>query len=99
MRAAAVIPEVPAQLLPEVGLAGKAESMRHDADDGVRKSVEANGPADDRRVAAEARLPESMADDRFLLGSEEVRMHREATAHGRLHAEHVEQVVGGLNRG
>ena len=98
MRGAGVEVEVPLQLLPEVGFAREAEAGRHDAHDRVRETVQPNRSSNDSRVAAEARLPQPVADDRFVFRTEQSRVDGEATTDCGLNSEHVEQVFRRLDR-
>ena len=47
---------------PQVALVENLEAGRRHADHGERLAVQRDGLADDRRVAAEARMPQALAD-------------------------------------
>ena len=42
--------------------------MRQHADDGVRSSIDDNGPADDRGICRETGAPQSIAENRHGIG-------------------------------
>jgi len=70
--------------------------LRHDPDDREERAVERDGLADDRRVAAEALAPETMADHRDALARVGGTLGK-ARAEHRLHAEHQEEIRRGLD--
>ena len=72
------------------------EAARRDAKNRVRLAVDTDRRSDDARVAAEARGPAVVAQDRdwALTGHAIVVLMKEAPSH-RLHAEHVEVIAGG----
>ena len=77
---------------PQVG-ADEDEPWRHDADDRHRASADADRAAEDCGIAAEAALPEAMADDR---GGRTIRTELlacEAAAQCRRHADHRKEIV------
>src|SRR6185503_13558280 len=72
-----------------------AEARRGHAYYGIGDAVEAERPADDGRVAAEARLPESIADDRdWRRTSRGKFLAYERAAENGSDAERLEVVVG-----
>ena len=56
---------------PEILVFGKLETRRHDTDNGVDPRVHLNAPADDRRIAVVAPVPEIVGQQnhRFRTGS------------------------------
>ena len=77
---------------PEIG-ADEHQARRHDADDRRGPAADANRAIEDRGIAAEARLPEAMADDRGRWTVRSELLRREAAAEMRRHADHWKQVV------
>ena len=84
---------------PEVrGLSGErsrlqeeAETRRHDADDRDGTAVDLDGPPDDGRIAAEAALPEAVAEDHDLIVPVGTFVGREGAAEHRRDAEGREE--------
>src|SRR5262249_55679479 len=77
--------------LPDFRLDGKAEARRHYADDGYALVVNSDCAADDSRVAAEAPLPQTIADDRRRSRAGLVFFFKKMPATGRIHAEQRKQ--------
>ena len=59
---------------------GQRESARHDADDAPRDAVELDDLVDDARIAAEAVLPDAVAEDDHRRAARTVLVLREAAA-------------------
>ena len=70
----------------------EAELPRHHADHRVRLVVEQHLPADDRRVAAEPRLPEPVAEEHRAGRAVAIVGLGEQPADERLHAQRREQI-------
>ena len=68
------------------------EPLRHHADDPHRRVVDLHGAADDRGIAAEARLPEAMREDGNRRRIRTIVLRREETAVQRTHAEQREEL-------
>jgi hypothetical protein len=77
----------------QVGGARQHQPGRRDADHRARDAVERDRPADDRRVATEAPLPEGVAEHDDARHAAALLVGREAAAEHRRRAEHA-QVVG-----
>jgi hypothetical protein len=73
---------------------GKAESGRHDADDGVREAINVDGAPDDAGIAAEILLPDLVAQHRNAVTALLLFAGKERASQQRLHTENVEEVVG-----
>ena len=72
---------------------GRQHEVRgHDPDDLVRRAVDLDRAAEDRRVAGIPPLPEAVAEDRDLRPVRDVLLRREDTSPDRRHAEDGEQV-------
>ena len=72
------------------------DSLRQDADDGVRCAVQCQRLSQNRRVAVEALLPEAMADEHHLLASRPVLVCREIAPQQGLHPQRGQQRGGGV---
>ena len=70
------------------------KARRQHADDRVARSIEGDRTAQGGRVAAEAILPERVADDRFGWRVRAVFGFAEQAAHARAHADDVEETAG-----
>ena len=75
-----------------LGVEGKLEARRHDADDDDRIAVEQRRLADDRRVAPEGARPQRLGDHRRPLGAVRVVAGFERAAGDRRHAQQREDV-------
>lgn len=76
---------------PEIG-AEDERARRHHADQRVRLAVDEHRPADDRRIAGEARLPQPMADHGHPLAALDL-LRAKPAAGGRLDAQGRERVA------
>ena len=85
----------------DLGLADEGEfhTGRQDADDGMRDAVEGDGCAEDVGVAAEARLPESVAENDYGMAFGTAFIGREGAAERGAHAEHREKIWGDAGHG
>jgi hypothetical protein len=72
----------------------EVESLRRDADDFVGLGVERDRPSDDGGIAAEAPVPEPMADDGAAMAAGGFLVCQEPAAERRLHAERREEIRG-----
>ena len=82
---------------PQIGSA-KTERSRHDPHDGVIAVVQDHRLAEDLRIAAEAVLPQAVAQDHHRLVGALFRIRIGATQHG-IHTEHREKAGGGAGTG
>src|SRR5690606_10606215 len=65
---------------PEVGAGGEAVFAAQDADDGARRAVDADGPADDPRVGAEVLPPDLLRQNDDVVASRLALFRHEAAA-------------------
>jgi hypothetical protein len=71
------------------------ERVRSHADHGEILAVQADGPADDGRIARELALPEIRPEHRDgIAAGDDVFVVPETAPHPRLHAEHTEVITG-----
>ncbi len=82
---------------PRLGASRVIEAVRHDADDGVRHTVQAGALADRLWACAEVLAPELLAEDDHWFVRRRIGRAAERPAVQRRHAEHVE-VAGGDDR-
>lgn len=75
-----------------------AKTRGHDADDGVGDAVHFHRPAEDAAIAAEVGLPDFVAEDDELVLSILLLARQIGAAQQRLHAEYLEEIVGGVHR-
>ena len=66
---------------PELLVGREGEFRRHDADDGGRRSVDADGAAYDARISAEVGLPQRIAQEHGLVHARAVVLGQEVAAH------------------
>src|SRR4029077_2087456 len=71
---------------------GDGDAPGHAADNRVRLAVERDAPADDGAIAAEAALPQAVAQDRDMLVADLVFLLGEGAAGQRRHAQDREEV-------
>ena len=79
--------EEAARSAPELPL----ELGRHHADEGKFGAIDANGAADERRVAVVARLPESVREDHFAILAQGLFFWQKRAPEKRLGAKHLEE--------
>ena len=84
---------------PQIDLLRVAEPPRRDPDDGDRPAIDHEGPSDDVAGAAEAALPQPVADDRHRIGSGLVLAFGEVPPGFGLDAEHPEEPRGDQRAG
>src|SRR5438874_12511385 len=75
-----------------LGARRRLKTGRHDADDRIRPSIEANRFADDAAVAAEPATPQRIAQQHNAMAPRLILVMRERPAHGCGHTEHREQI-------
>jgi hypothetical protein len=76
---------------PDLRAARKVEALRHDANNGARQAIKRDGSSKDIRVAAQAALPEGIAQDHNVGRMASFFPGRKITSHGRLLAHHPEE--------
>jgi hypothetical protein len=76
----------------DVGFLRKARKRRQHADDRVRAIVHLEDAADHRRIALQFAAPVTMAEDDHTRCARHLFAGKEAAAHQRRHADHVEEV-------
>jgi hypothetical protein len=77
---------------PDLRAVGKVESERGDADDFVGLSIERDRLADDRRIAAEPALPDSMTENGSAMLSRSLFGGKESAAERRLDPERSKEI-------
>ena len=70
------------------------EFARHHADHGEVRAIDADGPAHQRRVAAISRLPQSVAEDHFVILAQGLFLGKERAAEKGLGTQHGKEARG-----
>ena len=84
---------------PKLLVDREGEATRHHTHDGGRRTVDVYGLADDVRRGSEVALPDTVSDDRNLLGTRNIVLGGEVAAEHRLDAEGAQEVLGDVGAG